>query len=346
MSRLGHALAELDDPPVAALVVFDANPAASNPDQNGVRAGLAREDLFTVVLEQRLTDTTDFADVVLPVTMQPEHHDLIASYGHNYLAWNEPAIEPPGECLTNTEVFRRIARALGLEHPRLYDDDLDLGRQLLDSEACRERGITLEALRDQGWLRAADFPVGVAPFAGGGFPTPSGKVELSSERLGERGLDPLVGYVPSHEIADEALAERYPLALLSTAARFFVNSTFASIPWHHGKVGAIRIHLNPSDAAARGIEEGDRVRVRNDRGSFEGEAVLTDATRPGVVFTYKSHWPKLVEGGMNPNATTPQRDADLGGSPTFQDNRVEVEPLAERPRSRRQPLRVARAATK
>jgi anaerobic selenocysteine-containing dehydrogenase len=346
MSRLGHALAELDDPPVAALVVFDANPAASNPDQNGVRAGLAREDLFTVVLEQRLTDTTDFADVVLPVTMQPEHHDLIASYGHNYLAWNEPAIEPPGECLTNTEVFRRIARALGLEHPRLYDDDLDLGRQLLDSEACRERGITLEALRDQGWLRAADFPVGVAPFAGGGFPTPSGKVELSSERLGERGLDPLVGYVPSHEIADEALAERYPLALLSTAARFFVNSTFASIPWHHGKVGAIRIHLNPGDAAARGIEEGDRVRVRNDRGSFEGEAVLTDATRPGVVFTYKSHWPKLVEGGMNPNATTPQRDADLGGSPTFQDNRVEVEPLAERPRSRRQPLRVARAATK
>jgi anaerobic selenocysteine-containing dehydrogenase len=325
MSRLGHALTELDDPPVATLVVFDANPAASNPDQNRVRAGLARDDLFTVVLEQRLTDTTDFADVVLPVTMQPEHHDLIDSYGHNYLAWNEPAIDPPGECLTNNEVFRRIARSLGLDHPRLYDGDLELGRQLLDTNACRERGITLEALRERGWLRAADFSVGVAPYADGGFPTPSGKVELRSERLAEQGLDPLVGYVPSHEVADAALAERYPLALLSPAARFFVNSTFASIPWHQGKVGPIRVHLHPVDAAARGIEEGARVHVRNDRGSFEGQAILSEAARPGVAFTYKSHWPKLVKAGMNPNATTPERDADLGGSPTFQDNRVEVE---------------------
>jgi anaerobic selenocysteine-containing dehydrogenase len=327
MSRLGEALTELDDPPVKALVVFNANPAASNPNQSRVRRGLARDDLFTVVLEQRLTDTTDFADVVLPVTMQPEHMDLFGSYGHNYLAWNEPAIEPPGECLPNTEVFRRLARALGLEHPRLYDSDLELARQLLDTDTCRERGITLERLRKRGWLRAAGFEAGTAPFAEGGFPTPSGKVELWSQKLADRGQDPLVGFVPPHEVLDDELAERYPLVLMAPAGRFFLNSTFASIDWHRSKMGPVLIHLHPDDAAARGLADGDGVRIFNDRGSFVGQAVLDDAARPGVAFMYKSHWPKLVEGGANANATTPERDADMAGAPTFHDNRVEILPV-------------------
>ncbi len=140
MSRLGEALTDLDDPPVAALVVFDANPAASNPNQQRVREGLGREDLFTVVLEHRLTDTTDFADVVLPATMQPEHADLHSGYGHLYLAWNEPAVEPPGECLPNTEIFRRLGAALGLDHPRLRDSDLDLAEQLLDNRGLPPAG--------------------------------------------------------------------------------------------------------------------------------------------------------------------------------------------------------------
>lgn len=325
MSRLGEALTELDDPPIRALVVFNANPAASTPNQNRVRRGLAREDLFTVVLEQRLTDTTDFADVVLPVTMQPEHADLFGSYGHLYLAWNEPALAPPGECLPNTEVFRRIARAMGLDHPRLYDSDLELAEQLLDTDACRERGVTLARLRERGWMRAAGFARGTAPFAEGGFPTPSGKVELWSERLAARGQDPLVGYVPPHEVLDEELAERFPLVLMAPAGRFFLNSTFGSIPWHRAKMGPIQIHLHPDDAAARGLATGDGVRVFNDRGSFLGQAVVDDAARPGVAFTYKSPWPKLVEGGANANATTPERDADMGAAPTFHDNRVQVE---------------------
>jgi anaerobic selenocysteine-containing dehydrogenase len=326
MSRLGEALTGAD-PPIAAMAVFNANPAASNPNQTRVRRGLAREDLFTVVLEQRLTDTTDFADVVLPVTMQPEHHDLYGSYGHLYLSWNEPAIEPPGECRPNTEVFRGIAKAMGLEHPRLFDSDLELAEQLLGTEGFRARGVTLAELRERGWMRAAGFERGSAPFAEGGFPTRSGKVELVSESLRRQGQDPLVGFVPPHEVLDQVLAERYPLVLMAPAGRFFLNSTFGSIGWHRGKAGPVTVHLHPEDAEARGLLDGDGIRIYNDRGSFLGQALVDDAARPGVAFMHKSHWPKLVEGGANANATTPERDADMAGAPTFHDNRVEVEPV-------------------
>ena len=146
MSRLGEALTELDDPPVAAIVVFDANPAASNPDHTRVHAGLAREDLFTVVLEQRMTDTALFADIVLPATMQPEHLDLHDSYGHHYVTLNLPAVEPPGECLPNSEIFRRLARALGLDHPRLREsDEADRARR-----ARLRRGARRRASRSSG----------------------------------------------------------------------------------------------------------------------------------------------------------------------------------------------------
>ena len=325
MSRLGEALTELDGPPVAALVVFDANPAASNPNQLRVREGLARDDLFTVVLEHRLTDTTDFADVVLPATMQPEHADLHWAYGHLYLSWNEPAVDPPGECLPNTEIFRRLAAALGLDHPRLGDSDTELARQLLDNPGCRRLGITLGRLRERGYMRAVPFEQGTAPFAEGGFPTPSGKVELLADSLAARGADPLVGYVPPHEAGDDELAERFPLVLIAPASRFFVNSSFASLPWHRRKAGPPLLHLSFADALSRGIENGDQVRVWNDRGSFLAQAAVDGRARPGVACIYKVQWPKLSPGGANVNATTPERDADLGGSPTFHDNRVEVE---------------------
>jgi anaerobic selenocysteine-containing dehydrogenase len=329
MSRLGEALTQLDDPPVRSMVVFNANPAASNPNQLRVREGLAREDLFTVVLEQRLTDTTDWADIVLPVTMQPEHVDVYGAYGHMYVQWNEPAIDAPGECLPNTEVFRRIARALGLTHSRLFDSDLDLARQLMDSDACRARGITVEALRERGWMRGASFDPGTPPFANGGFATPSGKVELWSERLAAEGGDPLVGYVPPHETLDGGRAERYPLVLMAPAGRFFLNSTFGSIDFHRQKMGPPQVHVHPDDADARGLADGDEIHVFNDRGSFFAQVLVDDAPRPGVAFLYKNHWPKLV-GGVNSNATTPERDADMAGAPTFHDNRVEIEPVSLR----------------
>ena len=334
MSRLGEALRQADDPPVRALVVFDANPAASNPSQLLVREGLKRDDLFTVVLEHRLTDTAMHADIVLPATMQPEHVDLHAAYGHLYLAWNEPAVEAPGECLSNTEIFRRIARALGLEHPRLFDSDLELAAQLLDTDGCRDAGVTLEELRERGWMRTVPFPSATARFAEGGFPSASGKVELWSERLKRQGLDPLPGYQPPHEAADAGLGERFPLVLLCPANRFFVNSTFASLPWHRRKAGPFEVHLHPDDALERGLAEGDPIVVHNDRGEFEARVTVDDATAPGVAFLYKSHWPKLLAGGANANATTPERDADMGGAPTFHDNRVEVTALRSAGRAR------------
>lgn len=343
MSRLGEALLTVDDPPVRALVVFNANPGASNPGQGEVHAGLARSDLFTVVLEHRLTDTADYADVVLPATMQPEHIDLHAAYGHLYMTWNEPAVAPTGECLPNTEIFRRLAEALGLDHPRLYDSDLDIARQLLDTDGCRAAGITLETLRERGWQRTVDYPAGTAPFAEGGFPSPSGKVELRSDSLVSLGLDPLVGYVPPYEVVDSELAERYPFVLLCPASRFFVNSTFASTPWHLRKTGPLAVHVHPDDAADRSLEEGGAIVVRNDRGSFEAVVTIDDAAPRGVAFLYKSHWAKLLEGGFNANATTPQRDADMGGAPTFHDNRVEIEPVRVSGRRDRQAAVVAGA---
>ena len=327
MSRLGEALTTFDDPPVRAMVVFNANPGASNPNQTLVHEGLARDDLFTVVLEHRLTDTAAFADIVLSATMQPEHIDLQAAYGHMYISWNEPAVDPPGECLSNTEIFRRIATGLGLDHPRLHDSDLDLARQLLDTDGCREAGVTLETLRERGWQRIVTYPTGTARFAEGGFPTASGKVHLRSELLERQGLDPLPGYQPPFEAADVSLGERYPLVLLCPASRFFVNSTFASLAWHRKKTGPLLVHLHPDDALDRGLDEGDPIRVHNDRGEFEACVTIDDATAPGVAFLYKSHWPRLLAGGANANATTPERDADMGGAPTFHDNRVEVSGL-------------------
>ncbi|MEZ5098575.1 MAG: molybdopterin dinucleotide binding domain-containing protein [Thermoleophilia bacterium] len=300
---------------------MNANPAAAVPDQRRARAALTRDDLFTVVLEHRLTDTADLADVVLPATMGPEHLDVATGYGHHYVAWNEPAVEAPGECLPNTEIMRRLAAALGLDHPRLRDTDLELARQVLATA-----GIDADDLRTRGWLRASTIEPGTAPYAGGGFPTPSGKVELSASAFTSAGFPEAVDYVPPAEAADEARAARYPLVLVSAAGRFLTSSTFAASEWHLGKAGPPRIHLHADDAAAYGVVTGDQVRVHNDRGSFSAEVAIDDRTRPGVAYTRKTYWPKR-SGGTNVNATTAERDTDLGGGPTFHDTRVALEPL-------------------
>jgi anaerobic selenocysteine-containing dehydrogenase len=318
MSRLGEALHELDDPPVGAILIFNCNPAATSPDARRVRAGLLRDDLFSVVLEQRMTDTADLADVVLPATMQPEHADFHDSYGHLYLSWNEPAVPPPGECLPNSEILRRIAARLGYDHPALQISDLDFAAEVLGGA-----GIDVAQLRRDGFVRVGP-PPGTAPFADGGFPTPSGRVELLSQALVDAGHDGLPTYVPPAEAVDDELAERFPLVLLAPAGRFFLNSTFAQLDWHRAKMGPPTVWLHPADAAQRGLVDGDEVRCHNDRGAWTATLAVSDATRPGVCFTLKTQWPKLSPGGENVNACTPERDTDLGGGPTFHDNRVEV----------------------
>jgi anaerobic selenocysteine-containing dehydrogenase len=325
MSRLAAALTgEAADPPITSLVVFNSNPAATVPDQTRLRAGLLRPDLFTAVLEQRWTDTCDYADVVLPATMQPEHLDLHSSYGHHYTTLNVPAVRPPGEALPNTEIFRRLAAALGLDHPRLRDTDEELVAQLL-----ADTGIDGDELRERGYVRSTGVAVGSAPYAKGGFPTPSGRARLLDPALDRLGVDPLIGYTAPAQAADPALAERFPLVLIAAAGRFFLNSTFASQPWHAGRMGPPRVHLHPDDAAARGLSDEDTVRVRNDRGAFTAAVAVDTATRPGVAFTYKAYWARLSPEGSTVNAVTSVADTDLGGGPTFHDTRVEVGPAGQ-----------------
>lgn len=314
MSRLGDALCNAG-PPVRALVVYNSNPAAIAPNQQRVLEGLRREDLFTVVLEHFQTDTADYADILLPATTQLEHFDLHRSYGHTYVMANNAAIEPLGECKPNTEIFRMLARRMGLAGSCFEDSDEDMARQALST--CN--GMTIEELKEKGWLR---LKIADAPFANGGFPTPSGKCEFYSERL--RDLDPLPTYIPPREdrLSNPRLAEKFPLALISPPAHHFLNSTFVNVLGD--KEGFPTLDIHPSDAEARNIATGNSVQVFNGRGDFLATAVVTDRTRPGVLSTPSIWWNKLVPGGRNVNSTTSEELTDIGGGATFYDNLVDV----------------------
>jgi anaerobic selenocysteine-containing dehydrogenase len=325
MTRLGEGLLELADPPIKALFVYASNPAASIPHQTKVLRGLAREDLFTVVVEHCLTDTTRYADIVLPATMQIEHSDLLIAYGHLYVAWNEAAVTPPGECLPTTEIFRRLARAMGLDEPALYESDETIARQVLDSGHPSVHGSTLEALKARGSIRL-NYPDPFVPFATG-FPTASGKLEFVSDRMAQAGLDPVAGYTPAYETAqrDTTLARDYPLALITPADHYFLNSIFGNVPQQQRRAGAPTLPIHPDDAARRHIGEGDEVRVSNARGSFVAVAGVSDRIRPGVVASPKGRWPRDSKEGATVNATVDERDSDMGGGAVYHDNRVHVE---------------------
>jgi anaerobic selenocysteine-containing dehydrogenase len=325
MTRLGEGLLEVDDPPVKALFVYAGNPAASVPHQTKVRRGLARDDLFTVVVEHFLTDTTRYADIVLPATMQIEHADLLIAYGHLYLSWNEPAVPPAGECLPTTEIFRRLARAMGLESPALYDSDEAMARQLLGSGHPSLAGITLEELKVRGWMRL-NYPDPFVPFATT-FPSPSGRLEFVSDRMAQAGLDPIAGYTPSHETSQQEtpLAREHPLALVTPANHYFLNSIFANVPRQRQRAGVATLLIHPGDAAPLGIATGDEVRVANARGSFFAVADVSDRVRPGVVASTKGRWPCDSRGDATINATVDERDSDMGGGAVYHDNRVRVD---------------------
>jgi anaerobic selenocysteine-containing dehydrogenase len=321
MSTIGAALAA-SSPPIEALIVYDSNPVAVAPDSRAVAAGFAREDLLTVVLEHFRTDTADYADYVLPATTQLEHLDLHKSYGHLYLLASNPAIEPLGEALPNSEIFRRLAAAMGFTEPCFAETDDELATQAFVREGATA-SFDWERLKRDGWQRL-DVPQPYAPFAHGGFPTPSGRCEFRSQALADAGLDPMPGYVPPHESADSPLAARFPLAMISPPARNFLNSTFVNVRSLRDTEGEPTLQIHPGDAAARGIADGDRVRVFNDRGEFALVARVTDRARPGVVVALSIWWKKLAADGRNANEVTGQSLTDIGRGPTFYDCRVEV----------------------
>jgi anaerobic selenocysteine-containing dehydrogenase len=323
MTQLGEALTETGDPPVKALFVYNSNPAAVAPDLERVHQGLNRPDLFVVVHEQFKTDTALYADLLLPATTQLEHADIHKSYGHLYMLWNEPSIAPLGEAIPNTELFRRLAGRMGFREPCFGDSDEEMARQVLCSDHPALDGITLEALKEHGWMRL-NVAGAWAPFAEGNFLTPSGKCELWSESMAAAGYDPVPGYTaPLESIArDPELAARFPLTLLSPPAHHFLNTTFANVL--HRYVGEPAIEINPHDAVVRHIGEGDQVEVWNDRGSFRVRAVITDRVRPGVAVAPSIWWRTLSPDGRNVNWTTSQALTDMGGGATFYDNLVEV----------------------
>ncbi|AOF84752.1 molybdopterin oxidoreductase Fe4S4 domain protein [Hydrogenophaga sp. RAC07] len=300
-------------PKIEALIVYNSNPVAVAPESGKVVQGFLREDLFTVVLEHFQTDTADHADVILPATTQLEHWDIHTSYGHTDVLLNRPAIAPVGEARTNTDIFRALAARLGFDDPCFADDDETLCRTAFGTK------VDFQTLLDQGF---ATLPIPEAPFAHGGFPTPSGRCEFFSARLAAQGLDGLPDHLPNHELAGTSTA--FPLAMISPPARNFLNSSFVNVQSLRDIEGEPLLEIHADDAQQRGIETGQMVRVFNDRGEYRCKAKVSTRARPGVVNGLGIWWRKLGPSGTNVNEVTSQQLTDMGRGPVFYDCLVEV----------------------
>ena len=301
-------------PAIEALFVYNSNPVAIAPDSGKVVAGFAREDLFTVVLEHFQTDTADYADYILPATTQLEHWDVHMSYGHTDVLLNRPAIAPLADVKSNTQIFRELAARMGLTDPCFFDDDETMCRMAFGAS------VDFDLLLRQGFVT---LPVPDAPYAKGGFPTPSGRCEFVSERLVALGLESLPTYVSNHEAP--GMSPNYPLAMISPPARNFLNSTFVNVDsLRHIEVEPV-LEIHASDAQARSIGNGDTVRVFNLRGEYRCKAIVSPRARPGVVNGLGVWWRKLGLVGTNVNELTSQALTDMGRGPTFYDCLVEVE---------------------
>jgi anaerobic selenocysteine-containing dehydrogenase len=317
MTELGKALTQLDDPPVKAMIVYNSNPACIAPNQNLVLKGLRREDLFTVVMEQFQNDTADHADILLPATTFLEHTDLYTAYGHYYVQLARPVLPAPGECKSNVEVFRLLAERMGFNDSCFRDSEDDMIRALLDSDHPFVKGITLERLEREHFVRLNIAPdkEPFLPFANGGFGTPSGKCEFHAETL---------GYEPPIEsrLGAEELRSAYPLEMISSKSHDSMNSTFGNRHWAEQQTSTLFLH--EGDARKRGILTGDRVQVFNDRGSCILTADVNGTVRPGVVWAPAVRWNKVAPDRHNVNALTSDRLNDMGGGPTFYSCLVEV----------------------
>ena len=358
MVQLGSVLNSLTGPPIQALFVYSSNPAAVCPDHNQVVRGLRRPDLFTVVHEQFFTDTTDYADIVLPATTFFEHKELQTAYGHYYLQVSDQAMDPVGECRSNVELFRALAQRMGFEDECFRETVDSMIDRALESPNARLRGITRGRLEREHFIRlnfegnehyrraalggrdedvrphvvrdASTDPF--LPFAEGNFPTPSGKAEFYSETLKRRGLDPVVAFTPPNESrhGSGSKAAGFPLELLARKPDNHLNTSFANLPSVRAMepwIGDLEMH--PIDAKARGVRDGDRIRVFNLRGEIVLKARVDGSSfdgsvRPGVVAA-RLDWARFSPGGGNINALTSQKLTDLGNAATFYSVCVEVE---------------------
>ncbi len=304
-------------PRIRSLLIYNSNPAVSLPNQQLVRAGLQRDDLFTVVHDLFLTDTAKYADLVLPATSQLEHLDLVPAWGHHYVSLNQPAIEPLGESVANTEFFRRLARALGRDEACLYDSDEQLLRTALQTEHPMMQGITFERLSECGWLHlnhAEDW----RPFAEGGFPTASGRAELWSARLEAQGLDPLPG------AGEIRRGEAGMLQLISGKTLHYLNTGYSHQEPHRRREGILQIEMHKLDAESRGLRDGETVLVRSSQGEVHAICCISERVQSGVV--WMPFGGLQDAGGMSRhvNSLTPEEPTDWGGGSGFYDTFVEV----------------------
>ena len=301
-------------PKVEALIVYNSNPVAVAPESGQVVKGFAREDLFTVVLEHFQTDTADYADIILPATTQLEHWDVHAAYGHTDVLLNQPAIAPQGEARSNASIFRALAERMGFNDPCFSDTDETLAKTAFGDT------VSFDTLLEQGY---ATLPLPDAPFANGAFPTPTGRCEFASNRLAARGLDPLPNHLPNFETVGSNA--EFPLAMISPPARNFLNSSFVNVKSLRDIEGEPLLEIHADDAAARGIESGQVVRVFNQRGEYRCKAQVSKRARPGVVNGLGVWWRKLGLDGTNVNQLTSQQVTDMGNGPVFYDCLVQVE---------------------
>ena len=305
--------------------------------------GLKRDDLFTVVSEIFMTDTARYADIILPATLQAEQYDLAVTWGHLYVMLNQPAISPPGECVSNIDMFRRLAKTMGFNDDYWSMSDDEMLMKMYDWNAPALRGITLEKLKEVGWMRLnVGAPAERAPHAEGNFKTPSGKCEFKASaaangnfivpvwRNGYNELqpgnpvEPVPDYIPPLEVSDAELATRYPISLISPKPHAFLNSQYANVPIQQRRTGDQIVIIHPNDAAARNVKDGDYVRVFNDRGSFEGKAELSTDVQEGLAAANLGYWPSLTRSGSAVNATTSSSHCNLGGAGCQSDNRVQI----------------------
>ena len=336
MVQIGRALADdvgADgvklDPPIKSLFVYNSDPANCAPNTNNVRKGLMRDDLFVAVHETFWTDTCNYADVVLPADTQLERMDLHAAYGHYYFNMNKPVIEPLGESVRNTELFRKLAAKMGYVKPddnAFTQTDEEMVREIIDSEENPlMEGITYEQLEENGWARG-HVEAERRDYLKNGWPTPSGKIDIYCEALKELGQDPLPTHNPEIEgQEDHERRKKYPLQVLSSATHYFIGDSFQSVPRLQAMMSRPTVELGVEDAEARGIEEGDLVRLYNDRGETYCYAVIIEGLLSGVCSTQKQFKGSRTPGGVNANALNTEMLTDFGMSPTFYSVLVEAE---------------------
>ena len=336
MVQIGRALAdnigvdeEQLDPPIKSIFVYNSDPANCAPNSGNVRRGLMRDDLFVAVHDTFWTDTCNYADVVLPADTQLERMDLHAAYGHWHFNLNKAVIEPLGESCANTELFRRMAQKMGYVEEgddAFTQTDEEMIRDILFDEEVNPlmEGVTYEQMEKNGWARASDKSKR-RDFLNIGWPTASKKIEIFSQTLADEGQDPLPTYNPEVEGQEDPKRKDYPIQVLSSAAHYFIGDSFQSVPRLQAMMSRPTVEMSVNDAKERDIEDGDLVRLYNDRGETYCYAVVIEGLLDGVCATQKQFKGSNTPGGVNVNVLNSEMLTDFGMSPTFYSCLAEIE---------------------